>query len=201
MSAHLSAPTFGTYLAAVRPRYARFCQRGFSVCWSSAVERLGPNEVLRDNEAKGFGARSRAKVVTYFVEKKVRGRRQWITIGRHGAPWTADAARREASRLLTLIAGGAEPAEERRRERAALTFDEAQKLFMAQHGPKLKPRTRTEYERQLAKILVPKFGRRRLAEIDRSDIALFHAELSHVPGRANFALSILSKMFSWAQDR
>lgn len=166
----------------------------------TAIERLGPNEVIRDNEAKGFGARSREKVVTYFVEKKVRGRRQWVTIGRHGSPWTAETARKKASSLLIEMAGGGDPAERLRREREALTFDEAQKRFMEQHGPKLKPRTRTEYQRLLDKIIGPRFGKQRLHEITRADVTQFHAELGRVPGRANFALSVLSKLFSWAQD-
>jgi len=42
------------------------------------------------------------------------GRRQrWITIGRHGSPWTPETARREALRLLGLKAAGKDPAVER----------------------------------------------------------------------------------------
>lgn len=166
----------------------------------TAIERLGPNEVIRDTDAKGFGARSRAKVVTYFVEKKVQGKRQWVTIGRHGAPWTAETARKKASGLLIEMAGGGDPVERLRREREALTFEEAQKLFMEQHGPKLKTRTRTEYQRLLDKVIVPRLGKRQLHKITRADVAQFHAGLASVPGRANFVLSVLSKLFSWAQD-
>lgn len=166
----------------------------------TAIERLGSNEVIRDTDAKGFGARSRAKIVTYFVEKKVRGKRQWVTIGRHGSPWTAETARKKASNLLIEMAGGGDPAERIRQEREALTLDEAQKLFMEQHGPKLKPLTRTQYDRLLKKIIVPRLGKRRLREIARADVALMHSEMASVPARANFALSVLSKLFSWAQD-
>lgn len=166
----------------------------------SAIDKLGPNQTIRDTELIGFGARSRAKVVTYFVEKKVRRRRLWVTIGRHGSPWTADTARKRASSLLIEMAAGGDPVERLRREREVLTFDEAQKLFMEQHGPKLKSRTATEYQRLFDKVIVPRFGKRVLQEITRNDIAKFHADLKSVPARANFALSILSKLFNWAQD-
>ena len=166
----------------------------------TAIERLGPNEVIRDTDAKGFGARSRAKIITYFVEKKVRGKRQWVTIGRHGSPWTAETARRKASNLLIEMAGGGDPVERLRREREALSVEDAQKLFMEQHGPKLKPRSKAGYERLFKKVIVPRFGKRRLHDITRADVAQFHAELAGTPGVANFVLSVLSKLFSWAQD-
>lgn len=166
----------------------------------SAIARLGPNEVIRDTELTGFGARSRAKVITYFVEKKVRRRRMFITIGRHGSPWTADTARKKASSLLVEMAAGGDPVERQRREREALTFKQAQALFLEQHGPKLKPRTATEYRRLLDKVIVPRFGNRLLQEITKTDIAQFHADQRSVPARANFSLSVLSKLFNWAQD-
>lgn len=164
------------------------------------VERLKSGDVLRDNELVGFGVRVRGSSRSYFIHKKVRGQEQWVTIGRHGSPWTADTARKRASDLLVEMAGGGDPVERLRRERDALTFEEAQKLFMEQHGPKLKPRTRTEYQRLLDKVIVPRLGKRQLHKITRADVAQFHAELASVPGRANFVLSVLSKLFSWAQD-
>lgn len=166
----------------------------------TSVERLKPGQTLRDTEVIGFGVRVRAKSRSYFIHKKVKGTDEWITIGRHGAPWTADTARKEAGRLLGEIAHGARPAEARRKEREALTLDEAQKLFMTQHGPKLKPRSKAGYERLFKKVIVPRFGKRRLHEITRADVAQFHAELAGTPGVANFVLSVMSKMFSWAQD-
>ncbi|MBN8913470.1 MAG: hypothetical protein J0H65_15715 [Rhizobiales bacterium] len=70
-----------------------------------------------------------------------------MTIGTHGAPWTAETARKRAEQLIGDIAGGGDPAEAKRQERARATVAEASALFLAHHGPKLKPRTREEYER------------------------------------------------------
>lgn len=166
----------------------------------TAVERLESNQILRDTDLKGFAVRSRAKARSYFVQKKVNGRVQWITIGRHGAPWTAETARKRATKLLLELMNGESPNERKRKERNAASFDEVQRTFMEQCGPKLKPRSRTEYERLLKVVITPQFRTKRLSEMTRSDISKFHSGLSEVPGRANFALSVLSRIFSWAGD-
>lgn len=166
----------------------------------TTVERLEPNQVLRDTELKGFAVRSRAKARSYFVQKKVNGRVQWITIGRHGAPWTAETARKRAAKLLLELMNGQSPNERKRKERNEASFDEVQRVFMEQCGPKLKPRSRTEYQRLLKVVITPHFRTKRLSEISRSDISKFHSGLSDVPGRANFALSVLSRIFTWAHD-
>lgn len=166
----------------------------------TAVERLEPNQLLRDTELKGFAVRSRAKARSYFVQKKVNGRVQWITIGRHGAPWTAETARKRAAKLLLELVNGESPNERKRKERNEASFDEVQRVFLEQCGPKLKPRSRTEYERLLKTVITPHFRTKRLSEISRADISKFHGGLSEVPGRANFALSVLSRLFSWASD-
>lgn len=79
----------------------------------TSVDRLKPGQTLRDTEVVSFGVRARAKARSYFIHKKVKGTDEWITIGRHGAPWTAETARKEAGRLLGEIAHGARPAEAR----------------------------------------------------------------------------------------
>ncbi|WP_296201199.1 site-specific integrase [uncultured Hyphomicrobium sp.] len=166
----------------------------------SAVDNLSTGEVLYDITLLGFAVRARSKSKSYFIHKWVRGRQEFFTIGKHGSPWTADTARKRAVQLLNKYESGSNPAQEKRAEAEALTVDAAQKLFMTQHGPKLKERTRTEYQRLLDKIIVPELGSRRLNQIERSEIATLHANMASVPARANFVLSILSKLFSWAHD-
>lgn len=168
-----------------------------------AVENLGAHEILRDTELSGFGVRSRANTFSYFVQKKVGGRRgrvQWITIGRHGSPWTAETARKRANQLLLELANGSDPAERKRNARLSACFDDVQKRFMEEYGPKLKPRTRTEYQRLLDNVITPRFRTRKMVDVERSDISKLHAGMSAVPARANFALSVLSRVFSWAEE-
>src|ERR1039457_5109832 len=72
-----------------------------------AVQALKPGETLWDaghNEAvRGFGIRRQRGDAVYVIKYRVFGRQRFVTIGRHGSPWTPDKARREAKRLLGLV--------------------------------------------------------------------------------------------------
>ncbi|MEL6190263.1 MAG: DNA gyrase modulator, partial [Myxococcota bacterium] len=53
-----------------------------------------------------------------------------------------------------------------------------------------------EYRRLLDKAIVPYFGGQHISQISRADVTRFHNRLSDTPRRANFALSVLSKLMS-----
>src|SRR5947207_1044797 len=77
---------------------------------------------LWDADLPGFGVRVTATGVRSYVLQYRRGplsRR--LTIGRHGAPWTPETARREALWLKAEVAAGRDPAEARAAEREAPT--------------------------------------------------------------------------------
>src|SRR5262245_31444865 len=78
----------------------------------STVERLGVNEVLWDQSLIGYGVRRQRRSAFYLVRYRINGRQRFHTIGRHGA-FTPDTARREAQRLLGLVASKIDPANER----------------------------------------------------------------------------------------
>jgi Arm DNA-binding domain len=60
-----------------------------------------PGETIWDNVVRGFGVRRQTDVAAYVLKTRtLEGRQRWITIGRHGAPWTPDSARDQARRLL-----------------------------------------------------------------------------------------------------
>jgi Arm DNA-binding domain len=78
----------------------------------TAVDDLKPQETLWDdgrNAVRGFGVRRQRQDAFYVLKYSIRGRRSFITIGRHGSPWTPDTARREAKRLMGLVASGKDP--------------------------------------------------------------------------------------------
>ena len=67
-----------------------------------------------DTDVKGFALKvSNAGKKTYIVEYRTAGGRagskRRLTIGRHGSPWTAEAARDEARKLLGSVAHGEDP--------------------------------------------------------------------------------------------
>jgi integrase len=75
------------------------------------VRTLQPNQLIWDGTVSGFGARRQTGgLVSYFLKyRTVDGRQRWLTIGRHGSPWTPDTARNRAKELLGEIIGGADP--------------------------------------------------------------------------------------------
>ena len=102
------------------------------------VRALGAGAILWDTGAgsvSGFGARrQRGPAVVYFVKYRTKtgGRQRWQKIGRHGAPWTADAAREEATRILGTVAAGGDPANDRQAARNAQTVAELCDLYLAE---------------------------------------------------------------------
>ncbi len=167
---------------------------------AASVNALAAGETLRDIEVRGFGARRRKGTPSYFLQTRVNGRLRWITIGKHGSPWTPTTARREALRLLNEISEGVDPSLQRRARRTVPTVAEAANDFMESHGAKLKASTRIEYDRLLRNTILPTFGRRTIDDIERSDITRFHNAMNATPRKANFALAVLSKMLSWCEE-
>ena len=86
-----------------------------------AVQALKPGENIWDADhreaVRGFGVRRQRDQATYVLKYRVFGRQRFVTIGPHGAPWTPELARKEAKRLLGLVANGKDPADEKAKAR------------------------------------------------------------------------------------
>jgi len=163
----------------------------------TAVERLQPGELLWDTAVVGFGARRQRRDAFYLLRYRLNGRQRFLTIGRHGSPWTPDTARGEAKRMLGIVAARGDPATER--QRSAETFGPEVERYLERKRAAMKPRAYTEVERHLLNHAKPlaKLG---LAEIDRRAIALRLAEveLASGPVARNRVRSSLSAFFAWA---
>lgn len=169
-----------------------------------AVDQLTPSQgkpILWDSELTGFGIRCRpsgAKI--YILKTRIGGRQRWLTIGRHGSPWTPETARREALRLLGLKAAGNDPATFRDRQKGALTFAELAERFLTEYVPQhCKQRTAAEYRRALQLHINPVLGLQRISDVTRPDIARLHHRLRDKPYQANRCLAVLSKMMNLAE--
>jgi integrase len=163
----------------------------------TAVERLGQGQLLWDQVVNGFGARRQRRAVFYLLRYRLNGSQRFITIGRHGSPWTPDTARTEAKRLLGLVAARSDPANER--VRPTETFGAEVLRYLERKRASLKPRSVEELERHLMAHAKP-LHRMRLAEIDRRTIALRLAEIERGSGpiARNRVRSSLSALFAWA---
>ena len=163
----------------------------------STVERLPVGSLMWDQSLNGFGARRQRRHIFYLLRYRLNGRQRFITIGRHGSPWTPDSARTEARRLLGLVASRTDPANER--IRPAETLGAEIERYLERKRASLKPRSIEEVQRHLLVHAKP-LHRLRLAEIDRRTIALRLAEIEQASGpiARNRVRSSLSAFFTWA---
>ena len=164
-----------------------------------AIENLPPGKAIWDDKVIGFGARRQKKCVSYIVKTRVNGRQKLITIGKHGAPWTPETARKEALKILADTARGIDPNERKRRERAKRSVDAVWKEFEASHLSKLKPKTRADYQKLYARYISPHLGGKALADVSKADVASLHRKLEDKPRTANLVLAVLSKFMNWAE--
>jgi integrase len=148
------------------------------------VRALGPGETAWDAAVIGFGARrQKGEAVSYVLMYRTReGRQRRFTIGRHGAPWTPDAAREEALRLLGEIVRGGDPAADKREARNATTVAELCDAYLgdAEAGRLLTRRGQSKKATTLAidrgrveRHFKPLLGSRAVAAVTRTDIERF----------------------------
>ena len=168
----------------------------------AAVDRLSPGEMIWDADVRGFGVRCQRRDRVYMVKYRSQGRQRWFTIGKHGSPWTPELARREARRLLGLVAEGKDPADKKQKDRSAPTVDALADRFLEEHvEAKSKDRTFTEYKRLVERIVKPELGRLKVDEVRSSDIERLHLKFRATPYQANRLVALLSKMFNWSGRR
>ena len=158
--------------------------------------------MLWDAEVRGFGARCQNRDRVYVLKYRASGQQRWFTIGKHGAPWTAEQARREAKRLLGLVAAGQDPGKGKAQSRSAQTMAELCDQFVDEHvSAKSKSRTAAEYRRLIERIIKPELGRRKVPEITHQEVRKLHVKHRATPYQANRIVALCSKMFSWSGRR
>ncbi|OPY98902.1 integrase [Bradyrhizobium sacchari] len=170
-----------------------------------AVQALAPGEAIWDaghkEAVRGFGVRRQRDQATYVLKYRLFGRQRFFTIGRHGSPWTPEKARREAKRLLGLVADGKDPADTKA-EANLQAADSLRKItgeYLIIAKKKQRPRTYSEVERYLLvawkslhSVSVFKITRRHVAA-RVADIAARQGAVSAARAR-----TALSTMFNWA---
>lgn len=169
----------------------------------SAVDRLMPGKTLWDGKLAGFGVRRRGHDAPVYVLKYRAGRgrkaaQRWLTIGRHGSPWTPDTARGEATRLLGMVAERKDPAAERMAEKRAGSLAKLAAEFQAAHADIWRPSTVRTNRNVIERLIVLRLGSYRPNDIKHADVARWHAGLRETPGAANRALAVLSSLLGWA---
>lgn len=95
-----------------------------------------------DTEVKGFCLRVTAKgAKSYALKYRFGGAQRWLTIGKHGSPWTVETAREAARNALKRASDGDDPATAKKEVREALTVARLIEAYLAD-GPATKPAKR-----------------------------------------------------------
>jgi hypothetical protein len=100
----------------------------------TVVDNLSIASIVWDSECPGFHVRrqkSEAQVYSVFYRSRD-GRQRFMKIGRHGAPWTPDDARKRAREILVDVANGRDPAGDKYAGREAATVSELCDLYLVE---------------------------------------------------------------------
>ena len=155
---------------------------------------------LWDTELPCFGLRiyptgRKSFVVAYWIN----GRRRFYTLGRYGRI-TLHQAREAALEVFLKVHRGQDPAADRQATSQAPTVADLADRHIKDHA-KIKNKTRSaKRARQLwDRSILPKIGKRKVADIQRPEIARLITDMADTPAMANKVISLLSKSFNLAE--
>ena len=166
----------------------------------------GRRAVYRDSLLPGLYLEVHPSGVrTFGVWYRVRGSRRAgrMTLGRYlaGVYGLAD-ARDDARDVLHSARKGADPAEQRRRDREAGTFGDLVDAFLLDARGRLAPATFKEWERMARHGDLAGLRTRKPPEITRGDlIRLLDKVAQRAPYQANHVLAFVRRIFSWALSK
>jgi integrase len=186
----------------------------------SVVDNLPVDSIVWDSECTGLHVRrqkSEAKVYSVFYRSKD-GRQRFMKIGRHGAPWTPDGARKQAREILVSVANGEDPAGSRYAGRKASTVAELCADYLAEgaagrllkRGKAKRASTLLMDRSNIRNHIVPVLGALKVASVTSDDVERLKDAITagktakHVPGGSGAAtrvLGLLGGIFTFAIKR
>lgn len=188
------------------------------------IDSLAPGSTdlfVWDTDMKGFGAKvtPQGKRV-YLLQYRQNGRLRRFTIGVHGAPWTPELARRDAGRLLGMIAEGHDPATQKAQAKAMPIIAQLCVIYLEEGAAHKKSSTLYVDRGRIERHINPVLGRKRVDQLTRADCERFlknvadgmtatdektklrgRAIVSGGPITANRALGLLGAIMTFAVNR
>ena len=166
---------------------------------------------LWDSELRGFGLKvatggRKSYVVQYRAGRGRGSPTKRVTIGKHGSPWTPTTARKEALRLLGMVAGGADPAGEKSAKRKEQKAPRNTVRAVAKDWLKRDQgsnRRLPEVRRILDRDVLPAIGDKPIADLRKRDvIEMIDGITDRGSGvMANRTLAIVKRLLTWAASR
>lgn len=135
-----------------------------------------------DTDLKGFGLKAMPSgTKTFIVEYRVGGGRtspkRRLTLGKFGAI-TAEEARDLAKATLGRVHAGSDPAADKAKLRAEMTFDQVCDLYLREGCETKKASTIATDSGRIERHIKPLLGKRRVGEITRTDIEKFMRDVA-----------------------
>jgi hypothetical protein len=131
---------------------------------------------------------------SFILEKRIRGRMRHLTIGPYG-PLTVDQARKVASMHVGAIAQGDDPAQVRQDRLHEPTFEDLTEQYLKRHAPRKRS---ARDDRGMPHTHLVVFRTRKLTDLNRNDVARFHAQVGRrFPYRANRLMACSGRCSIW----
>ena len=170
----------------------------------TAVETAKPaprDYELRDTSLAGFLCKvtPAGRKVFMLQYRTPKGERRKPSLGVFGQ-LTVEQARKLAQEHLAAVRAGEDPSQERQDARGAPTVKELSERFMTEYSEaRNKPSSIKTNRLNLRVHVLPAFGRMKVAEVKRPDVAALIGQMRDTPAAANHTLSLLRKMFNLAE--
>jgi integrase len=165
----------------------------------TVVDDLKPGETVWDTKLTGFGARCQRRDKMFVYKCRIGNRQRWFTIGKFGHPWTVEMAEKRVKVIQGEIAKDADPAALRDERLQNPTLAVAGEEFLKTVVSTRSESTQTQYRDFLERLVYPKLGKTKVADIRPSDISGLHFALRETPVTANRVIAVLSSFFSWCE--
>jgi integrase len=155
----------------------------------------GPRRIVWDDKVKGLGIRITEGAVTYIVDFKVGATRRRVAIGA-ASLWTLDKARRRAADIILAGRAGEDATADERKgmESFAQVWE---RMLSEVDALKLSPATLEDYRDRADRLILPKIGRKLVADVSEADVQRIVAA---TPGERNkqYVVALIKKTINYA---
>lgn len=154
--------------------------------------------------AAGLQLRITSTGKTFFIQRRVDGKPERVTIGKF-PDYSIENARKEAARLTALIAQGINPNTDARALKTETTFQELFDDFMMhrrnKRGAFLSEKTKRSYRYDFG-LYLGKWSGRKLSQFKDTDFGKLHTEIGKEhPTTANRVIAMSSSLFGYAAEK